>query len=115
MRHYRLIRLHQHHRVPPSKLITLYLRSTVLSLAGLLMSKRKKVQLTEKPKQTDHWFSPAAALNGALVTDTDARILEMAQSQWRTHSTLMLQQLKHRENQEYNRRVDSTDIILCHI
>ena len=97
MRHYRLIRLHQHHRVPPSKLITLYLKNTMLSLAGLLMSKRKKVQLTEKPKQTDHSFSPAATLNSALVTDTDKRILEMAQSQWRTHSTLMLKQLKHRE------------------
>lgn len=69
----------------------------MLSLAGLLMSKRKKVQLTEKPKQTDHSFSPAATLNGALVTDTDERILEMAPSQWRMHSTLMLKQLKHRE------------------
>lgn len=77
-------------------------------LAGLLMSKRKKYSSQKSLSRPTTEFSPAAAMNGALVTDTDARILEMAQSQWRTHSTLMLQQLKHRENQEYNRRVDST-------
>lgn len=52
MRHNCLIRLHQHHQLPPGKLITLYLKDTMLSLAELLMSKKKK-STTHRKAQTD--------------------------------------------------------------
>lgn len=116
MRHNCLIRLHQHHQLPPGKLITLYLKHTMLSPAELLMSKKKKkVQLIEKPKQTGHSFGPAATLNGALVTDTDGEILEMAQSQWRTQlNSHALKNSNIEKNEEYNRHIDLIDIF-CHI
>lgn len=115
MRHNHLIHLHQQHRGPPSKLITLYLKHTMLSLAEWPCPKEKKiVQLTGKPKQTDHSFSPAATLNGALVTDTDGQSLEIAQSKWRTQlNSWALKNSNEEKSAESNGPTEFTDTVFC--
>lgn len=45
------------------------------------MTGKKKIQLPEKPKQTDHAFSPAAMENDAPVNGMEGQIVETAQSQ----------------------------------